>query len=163
MKYLLPLRGTLFSLAFNQAFRLFIDDNHYQMRPALFDTPLRITKQRQLILNELCSVTSHPTADDLYQMVRLKLPRISLGTVYRNLETLAELGLIQKIEVGGTQKRFDGNAAAHYHVRCLHCGRVDDLDLALNTDMEHEARKKTAYKILRHRLEFAGLCPECQK
>lgn len=124
---------------------------------------IRITRQRQIILDELCSVTSHPTADDLYQMVRRKLPRISLGTVYRNLETMAELGMIQKLEVGGTQKRFDGNAATHYHVRCQRCGRVDDLDLALIADVEKEAAAKTRFTILRHRLEFTGLCPECQK
>jgi Fur family ferric uptake transcriptional regulator len=124
---------------------------------------IRITRQRQIILDELCSVTSHPTADDLYQMVRRKLPRISLGTVYRNLETMAELGMIQKLEVGGTQKRFDGNAATHYHVRCQRCGRVDDLDLGLIAGVEKEAAAKTRFAILRHRLEFTGLCPECQK
>ena len=126
------------------------------------ENPLRVTKQRQIILAELCSVTSHPTADDLYQMVRRRLPRISLGTVYRNLETLSELGLIQKLEVGGSQKRFDGNASTHYHVRCQQCGRVDDLDLPANSAVEEEARKRTAFKILRHRLEFTGLCPDCQ-
>lgn len=123
---------------------------------------LRITKQRQIILDALMQVTSHPTADDLYQMVRKRLPRISLGTVYRNLETMAERGIIQKLEVGGTQKRFDGNAATHYHVRCQRCGRVDDLDLALKCEVEKEAAMKTQFKILRHRLEFTGLCPECQ-
>lgn len=127
------------------------------------DPALRLTKQRQIILNELCSVTSHPTADDLYQMVRRKLPRISLGTVYRNLETMAGLGLIQKLEVGGTQKRFDGNATTHYHVRCQQCGRVDDLDLPPDTDLEKSAAQKTRFTILRHRLEFTGLCPECQR
>ncbi|HSR37059.1 MAG TPA: transcriptional repressor [Desulfurivibrionaceae bacterium] len=124
---------------------------------------LRNTKQRQIILDALMGVTSHPTADDLYQMVRRRLPRISLGTVYRNLETMAELGLIQKLEVGGTQKRFDGNAATHYHVRCQQCGRVDDLDLALKAEVEQEAAAKTHFTILRHRLEFTGLCPDCQK
>lgn len=127
------------------------------------DSTLRITKQRQIILDELMRVTSHPTADDLYQMVRQKLPRISLGTVYRNLETLAGLGMIQKLEVAGTQKRFDGNAATHYHIRCQRCGRVDDLDLRLNADLEKAAAEKTRFTILRHRLEFTGLCPECQK
>lgn len=124
---------------------------------------LRITKQRQIILDELCSVTSHPTADDLYQMVRKKLPRISLGTVYRNLETLAALGLIQKLEVGGTQKRFDGRPNTHYHVRCSRCGRVDDLDIPPDLNIEKEASKHTLFTIVRHRLEFTGLCPDCQR
>jgi len=123
---------------------------------------LRITKQRQIILDELCSVTSHPTADLLYQMVRKRLPKISLGTVYRNLEIMSECGIIQKLDIGGTQKRFDGAPHVHYHVRCSRCGRVDDLDLPPDFNVEKAAAKLTSFKILRHRLEFTGLCPECQ-
>ncbi|MCJ7604005.1 MAG: transcriptional repressor, partial [Desulfobulbaceae bacterium] len=70
---------------------------------------LRMTKQRQVILEELRKVKTHPTADDMYQMLRKKMPKISLGTVYRNLEILSESGIIQKLDVGGTQKRFDGD------------------------------------------------------
>ncbi|MGV1100205.1 Fur family transcriptional regulator [Thiovibrio sp. JS02] len=123
---------------------------------------LRITKQRQLILDELCSVTSHPTADELYQMVRKRLPKISLGTVYRNLEIMSDCGIIQKLDIGGTQKRFDGNASTHYHVRCSQCGRVDDLNIPPDFNVEKTASKLTRFKILRHRLEFTGLCPDCQ-
>lgn len=123
---------------------------------------LRITKQRQVILDELCGVTSHPTADDLYNMVRQRLPKISLGTVYRNLEIMAECGIIQKLDIGGTQKRFDGNAAVHYHVRCGQCGRVDDIDLPPDFNVEKAASKLTSFTILRHRLEFTGICPGCK-
>ena len=124
---------------------------------------LRITKQRQIILDELCSVTSHPTADVLYQMVRKRLPKISLGTVYRNLEIMSACGIIQKLDIGGTQKRFDGAAHVHYHVRCSQCGRVDDLDLPPDFNVEKAAGKLTSFKILRHRLEFTGICPQCQR
>lgn len=121
----------------------------------------RITKQRQIILDTLCSVTSHPTADDLYYMVRKRLPKISLGTVYRNLELMSEYGLIQKMEVGGSKKRFDGNAETHYHVRCACCDRVDDLDIPPDDRVDKEASKRTGFTILRHRLEFTGICPDC--
>lgn len=124
---------------------------------------LRITKQRQIILDELMAVTSHPTADEVYQMVRKRLPKISLGTVYRNLELLSTCGVIQKLDIGGTQKRFDGNATTHYHVRCIKCERVDDLDLPADFNFENEAGKVTDFKILRHRLEFSGICPACNK
>ena len=123
---------------------------------------LRITKQRQLILDELRGVTSHPTADEVYQMVRKRLPKISLGTVYRNLEIMSDCGIIQKLDIGGTQKRFDGNASVHYHVRCIECGRVDDLDLPPDFNVEKEASRLTNFKILRHRLEFTGICPGCR-
>lgn len=122
---------------------------------------LRVTRQRQVLLDELRKVCNHPTADEMYQMARKRLPRISLGTVYRNLELMAENGMIQKLEVGGTQKRFDGNVAPHCHVRCLGCGRVDDLELSLELDLDALARKQTGYTILRHSIEFSGLCPDC--
>jgi len=128
----------------------------------LNDHHMRITRQRQIILDELCSVTSHPTADTLYQMVRKRLPKISLGTVYRNLEIMSECGIIQKLDIGGTQKRFDGAPHVHYHVRCVKCGRVDDLALPPDFNVETEAEKLTGFKIIRHRLEFTGLCPDCQ-
>lgn len=123
---------------------------------------LRVTRQRQVLLDELRKVCNHPTADELYQMARQRLPRISLGTVYRNLELMAENGMIQKLEVGGTQKRFDGNVVPHCHVRCLGCGRVDDLELSLDLDLDALARKRTGYTILRHSIEFSGLCPDCR-
>lgn len=124
-------------------------------------TTIRVTRQRQVLLDELCKLYTHPTADELYQIARKRLPRISLGTVYRNLELMAEHGMIQKLEVGGTQKRFDGNAAPHYHVRCLKCGRLDDLNLPLDLDLDRQAGELTDFTILRHSLEFTGICPAC--
>jgi Fur family ferric uptake transcriptional regulator len=124
---------------------------------------LRMTKQRQLILEELRKVTSHPTADDMYQVLRKKMPRISLGTVYRNLEILSESGIIQKLDVGGTQKRFDANISTHYHVRCTICGRVADVHMEPHMELEAEAQKVTDFEIFRHRVEYLGVCPKCKK
>ncbi len=124
---------------------------------------LRMTKQRRIILEELCKLKSHPTADEMYHILRKRMPRISLGTVYRNLEVLSENGIIQKIDVGGTQKRFDGNAELHYHVRCLKCNRVDDIDVPPDRSIEERARGKTEFSILRHHTEFVGICPACRE
>ncbi|TBV80081.1 MAG: transcriptional repressor [Desulfobulbaceae bacterium] len=124
---------------------------------------MRVTRQRQVLLDELCKLHTHPTADELYQLARKKLPRISLGTVYRNLELMAEQGLIRKLEAGGTQKRFDGKVVHHYHVRCLNCDRLDDLpNLPIDTELECQAKQHTDFTILRHNLEFTGLCPACR-
>ncbi len=123
---------------------------------------IRMTKQRQVILEELCKVTSHPTADEMYHMIRKRLPKISLGTVYRNLEILSELGMVLKLEVGGTQKRFDGNVENHYHVRCTDCGSVGDLHMAPDHEIEEKAQSHTDFQIKRHSLEFIGVCPECR-
>jgi Fur family ferric uptake transcriptional regulator len=67
-----------------------------------------MTRQRKVILEELRNVDTHPSADEIYEMVRKRLPHISLGTVYRNLEILSETGAIQKLELGCAQKKFDG-------------------------------------------------------
>ena len=122
----------------------------------------RLTKQRQVILEELKKTRSHPTADELYQMVRKRIPNISLGTVYRNLEILANCGLIKKLEAAGSQKRFDANVDEHQHVRCVECGRVDDLYCDSVNPLECVMRQQCDYEIYDYRLEFLGLCPECR-
>ena len=122
-----------------------------------------MTRQRQVILEALRKVDSHPTAGEVYDMVRRRLPRVSLGTVYRNLEMLSEYGMIQKLELGGTQRRFDGNVRDHYHVRCIHCGHLEDAPVEPVAAVESALRRVSDYEIIGHRLEFIGLCPQCKK
>ena len=122
----------------------------------------RMTRQRRVILEELAKVTSHPTADAVYEMVRKRIPSISLGTVYRNLEILSCNGYISKIEVGGCQKRFDANVVAHDHVRCTACGRVDDIPAGSFNPIE-QAQGACGYDLTGYRLEFVGLCPKCRR
>jgi len=121
----------------------------------------RLTTQRQIILEELAKVKTHPTASELYDMVRRRLPRIGLGTVYRNLELMAENGMILKLEVGGTQKRFDATTDNHYHIRCSTCGKVDDIDIPVADSLIEKAGDSSSYHILGHHVEFAGICPRC--
>jgi Fur family ferric uptake transcriptional regulator len=121
-----------------------------------------MTEQRRAILASLRGVTSHPTADEVYAMVRKELPRISLGTVYRNLEFLAAAGTILRLDGCGSQMRFDGTAENHDHVRCTTCGRVDDVPGG------PVALKKTrpsvnGYEITGHRLEYLGYCKSCKR
>ncbi len=123
----------------------------------------RNTKQRTIILEELRKLTSHPTATDLYNIVRKRLPKISLGTVYRNLERLTETGIIQKLELTGNESRFDAMVVRHNHVRCVECGRVDDLlDLPDDPLIERPAIID-GYRIEGYHLEFYGVCPHCYK
>ncbi|MEA3467114.1 MAG: transcriptional repressor [Thermodesulfobacteriota bacterium] len=124
---------------------------------------MRLTTQRQIILEELGKVTSHPTANEVYDMVRKRLPRIGLGTVYRNLELMADSGIILKLEVGGTQKRFDATVDPHYHIRCLSCGKVDDIAIPVMSDINKTAADLSNYQVLGHHIEFAGICSECNK
>ncbi|AAS97566.1 transcriptional repressor [Nitratidesulfovibrio vulgaris] len=120
----------------------------------------RMTKQRMVILEELRKVDTHPTADEIYAMVRSRIPRISLGTVYRNLDLLAESGEILRLEAAGTQKRFDGNTMHHQHVRCIRCGRVGDVMHPLDVPQPERAAAK-GFTILTARVEFEGICDHC--
>ena len=95
-------------------------------------------------------------------MVRKRLPRIGLGTVYRNLELMADTGVILKLEVGGTQKRFDATTEAHYHIRCSSCGKVDDVHIEVQQQINQLAQNASNYEILGHHIEFTGVCHDCQ-
>jgi Fur family ferric uptake transcriptional regulator len=121
----------------------------------------RMTKQRALILQKLRSTVSHPTADEIYAMVRTELAHISLGTVYRNLELLAESNEVQKLEYAGFQKRFDGNVRPHAHVRCECCGKVADVLAPLPPPDMPADFSVPGFTIHTARLEFFGLCKDC--
>ncbi|HKL12247.1 MAG TPA: transcriptional repressor [Halanaerobiales bacterium] len=123
----------------------------------------RMTKQRKTILQVLKNTDSHPTADWIYDKVKKDIPNISLGTVYRNLNLLAEKGKIDVINYANDQSHYDGNTENHYHFRCQKCGNVYDLNIDL---FEKEINKivdnNTEFKVNTHRLEFYGVCPDCQ-
>jgi Fur family transcriptional regulator, ferric uptake regulator len=124
---------------------------------------LRMTHQREIILQELQTSREHLTADELYDRVKKTLPRISLATVYRNLEILTQVGLIAKREVSGRQKRFDGDVTDHDHIFCVQCHRLDNLDLNREEIGSLPAGLVDGYTITGYRLEFAGICRDCRK
>ena len=123
---------------------------------------LRQTKQREAILDELCRATCHPTAVELHEMVRKRLPRISLGTVYRNLERLTEDGAIRKLESGNAQARFDGKREHHWHVRCVRCGGLSDLLETPGAPDRAGSPDLNGHLILGLRVEYVGVCPACK-
>lgn len=123
-------------------------------------TQTRMTRQRALILELLRRTTSHPTADEIYGLVRKKLPRISLGTIYRNLDLLTSFGEILRLERGGSQKRFDGNPEPHQHVRCTVCGRVGDVSVSVAPPPCGKVQAE-GFTVLGVEIEFTGLCDQC--
>ena len=125
------------------------------------ETKTRLTRQRMLILKELRKVTSHPTAEELYGMVRERMPRISLGTVYRNLELLAASQEIRKLESAGSTRRFDGNTRPHRHVRCTCCGRVADVPFPPDPEPDVANIRVDGFRIISARVEYDGLCQSC--
>ena len=124
---------------------------------------LKRTKQKEAILSILKSTTSHPTADWIYEQVKKEIPNISLGTVYRNLKLLRESGEILEIDLSGASSKFNGKAENHYHFRCDKCGRVFDVDEQVDRELDKRVAKKTGFKISQHRIEFRGLCRDCQE
>lgn len=123
---------------------------------------VRFTPQRQAILEFLLDTTSHPTAEEIFQHVKAKFPGVSLGTIYNTLNMLKEHGHILELSYGDMSSRFDGNPQNHYHIVCLECGVVKDYHRPL-LELEQEARKESGFVITGHRLEYYGICPECQK
>ena len=124
---------------------------------------LRMTNQREMILRELRKCQQHLSADELYDRVRQIMPRISLATVYRNLEILSEAGLIGKLEISGRQKRFDYDASDHDHIYCVVCHKVDNLTIERNNINVEPLGTAAGYAITGYRVEIVGICPECQK
>ena len=122
----------------------------------------RNTPQRRVILEELCHLESHPTAAELYAVVRRRLPRISLGTVYRNLEVLHEDGVINKMEFAGAESRFDGNIEQHYHVRCTECGLIEDIFPMDSEQALAQPVELAGFQVTGYRLEYFGICPGCR-
>ena len=122
-----------------------------------------MTHQREIILEELQASGLHLTADALYDRVKRKLPRISLATVYRNLEILTQEGMIAKREVGGQQKRFDSDVSDHDHIVCIQCHRLDNLELSRDKIGRLPENPIAGYTILGYRLEFVGICRACRE
>ena len=120
---------------------------------------LKYSKQRESIKNFLVTRYDHPTAETVYLNIRKEFPNISLGTVYRNLNLLAEIGEIQKLSPGIGPDRFDGNPAPHYHFICRHCGCVMDLTVSGLDHINILAGQDFDGEIEGHITYFYGACP----
>ncbi len=122
----------------------------------------RLTRQRRVLLEELRKLRTHPSADELYMLVRQRLPRISLATVYRNLELLASDGAIRRIDQTSGPRRYDGNIAPHLHVQCTECGRVEDVpDVGLPEPAEQI--RIPGWEITGRELTIQGVCGPCRE
>lgn len=124
--------------------------------------PKRMTRQRQVVLEELRRVCNHPTADELFHQVRRRLPQISLATVYRNLDVLAREGSVRRLDAGSGPARYDGDLAPHYHVRCESCGHLEDMHASELGPLELPAATEGGFRFTGLRLELLGICPACQ-
>ena len=122
---------------------------------------LKYSRQREAIKNFLMTRHDHPTADVVYSNVRTEFPNISLGTVYRNLTLLADLGEISRLRVGDGVDHFDADTRPHYHFVCNECGAVSDLELNDISGLLEAVVRDFDGMIQGHVTYFYGLCPHC--
>lgn len=124
-------------------------------------TALKYSRQRESIKEFLLHTNCHPTADTVYLNVKETFPNISLGTVYRNLNLLADMGEIIKIPTPDGADRFDGRTEPHYHFFCTECGKMMDLDMDAMTQINEIAGKNFDGEIEAHTITFYGKCSSC--
>jgi len=123
----------------------------------------RNTVQKELVLDAVTSLHRHVTADEVYDYIKVKRPSIGKGTVYRNLAILAEEGKIRRIENSEGPDRYDYLLKKHYHVRCIACGEIFDVDMDEIPDMDKRIRDSHGIVFIDYDILFKGICPGCQK
>lgn len=122
----------------------------------------KVTPQRLAIYKILAGTKSHPSAEMIFSKLQPQYPTMSLATVYKTVDILREIGLIQVLNVGEDSFRYDADVSMHPHIRCSHCGRVDDLHEIDPTDFINDVAGKTAYRLTGQQFYFYGICPDCQ-
>jgi len=124
----------------------------------------RLTAPRHAVLEVVRSIKTHPTAEEVHRLVTRRARRVSLGTVYRNLRLLVDVGLLG--ELPGPRARFDANIRAHHHFTCVRCGRIADVEAPVaephSRALSKRVEARTGLAITHHRIDFFGHCRECQ-
>ena len=123
----------------------------------------RNTIQKELVLKAVNELKRHVTADEVYDFIKKDYPTIGKGTVYRNLGVLVDEGLVRKVEIPDGPDRFDFTLKNHYHVRCVKCGEVFDVDMDVITDLEDRIRDTHGMEFLSYEISFKGVCPACRE
>lgn len=123
---------------------------------------MNYSKQREAIHDYLLSVTSHPTAETVYNELRKTNPELSLGTVYRNLDRLSKSGDILRLKGFGEKDRFDGNAEHHYHAECVKCSEITDIFIDYMSNMDNDIKDNIGLDVLSHDIKFNIICSKCK-
>ncbi len=134
-----------------------------ELRAKLDSRGGHLTRQRAAVFAYLSRVDHHPTAEEVFLAVKHDLPKISLATVYKNLEALVACRAASKLGYGDAAARYDIRTDHHYHTRCLACGRINDLDPVSEVDLGHLIKAPAGFTIKDLRLELAGYCANCEQ
>jgi Fur family peroxide stress response transcriptional regulator len=124
----------------------------------------RLTPQRVALLRLLAASDGHPSASDLYDQLHAQFPTTSLGTVYKTLNLLKDMDEVLELGFSDDDNRYDGNKPyAHPHLICIRCHRIVDPQVSMAQDLVREVAEQSGYQIVSHRLDFYGVCPDCQQ
>ena len=123
----------------------------------------RNTIQKDLVRNAVYEMKRHVTANEVYEFIKESYPTIGKGTVYRNLDILVEEGALRKVEVSEGPNRFDFTLKNHYHVRCVKCGEVSDVDMDEIPDLMKKIHDTHGIEFLDYDISFKGIWPKCRE
>jgi Fur family peroxide stress response transcriptional regulator len=126
----------------------------------------RLTPQRLAVLKALVDSQEHPSAEQIYERVRVDFPMISLATVYKTVAVLKEMGEVLELGFSDDSNRYNGAIPhPHPHLVCVNCKSITDVDVDVGvvTGLPQQVARKTGYQIISHRFDFFGVCPRCQK
>jgi len=135
-----------------------------QIIDRLKENQRRITPQRMAVLKILAASEGHPSVEKIYEKVKKQFPTTSLATVYKSVAVIKELGEVLELGFTDGSNRYDGNKPyPHPHLICTECRTIMDPNLSVLADVTQKLTVETGFKITNHRLDFFGICPECQK
>ena len=124
----------------------------------------RLTPQRLAVLKILAASREHPSVEKIYERVKTDFPMTSLATIYKTVTLLKELGEVLELGFGDDSNRYDGNKPhPHPHLICIKCKNIVDPDVAILNELHKKMAQETGYRIINHRLDFFGICPNCQE
>lgn len=123
----------------------------------------RITPQRIDVVKYILNTRSHPSADDIHKVIKKRYPMVSLATVYKTLDLLKRLYIVQELGFADKSARYETNSKAHINMVCTSCGKISDVEGVRGlSELEFQARDKSSYYILTRRFELHGYCPSCK-
>lgn len=140
-----------------------LHERREDLRQHLHAQGSQLTPQRAAVFEYLSGVEHHPTAEEVYLAVRPKLPRLSLATVYKNLEALVNCGVASKLTYGDAAARYDIRTDHHYHTRCLDCGKLWDLEARDGSEIIKRIKPQPGFEVQDYRVELLGRCQECRR
>ena len=134
-----------------------------ELTSRLREAGFKVTPQRLAVYNMLSHTKAHPNADTIYKELQPLYPTMSLATVYKTIDILHEIGLVQILNAGEDSFRYDADVSEHAHIRCVECGRVDDVFDLDTAKFNDQIQQNTKYRLVGQQFYFYGICADCQK